>query len=504
MAWHAYGRDRFHVTVKASLDAGAKEVVELRQPMTERMKQIQGAIIECLDACLGELRRSHTSLDVEQLTVENALLKSFDIIVRRQLDPVWHQISQRTKRLVHDMQTLRQLLVYLISYDCVAFNAYLDTLVASQSSSTSIGGYSQPPSLWMMMDAANVLFNTARERVYRRQGATGRRLPASGEGIPPDVELVLEEQPKWALLRDTLREIDGDVHHQGPTLVLVQDTRTAHQLERYWVKEKAATVGNAARSMLYTAATEYFQWKQQFTRITTTATTTTGSGASTATSSREGRQVSRSSGGQRQPPAGKRRRIRGGSATAARAADRGTVASPASMESGGSGQEASNHEEHDDAASARDNSNSPAIVDVPSTSKQARDDEASGADVEDKTISLLDGARLLVIRPISGNADDQLLEDLQPSHIIIYDPNPMLVRQVEMYQAQHADQLARVYFMLYADSVEEQRYLSDIRREKAAFERLIHENSVVSAYRVLAALSAGLFDAIRDPAGDVQ
>jgi DNA excision repair protein ERCC-4 len=52
-----------------------------------------------------------------------------------------------------------------------------------------------------------------------------------------------------------------------------------------------------------------------------------------------------------------------------------------------------------------------------------------------------------------------------------------------MYQAQHKDQPARVYFMLYADSVEEQRYLSDIRREKAAFERLIHENSVSNAVK---------------------
>jgi DNA excision repair protein ERCC-4 len=53
---------RFHVTIKSSSDTASKEVIELRQPMTERMKQIQGAIIECLDACLGELRRAHTSV----------------------------------------------------------------------------------------------------------------------------------------------------------------------------------------------------------------------------------------------------------------------------------------------------------------------------------------------------------------------------------------------------------------------------------------------------------
>lgn len=36
----------------------------------------------------------------------------------------------------------------------------------------------------------------------------------------------------------------------------------------------------------------------------------------------------------------------------------------------------------------------------------------------------------------------------------------------------------RVYFLLYKDSVEEQRYLSSIRKEKDAFEKLIREKGV--------------------------
>lgn len=35
----------------------------------------------------------------------------------------------------------------------------------------------------------------------------------------------------------------------------------------------------------------------------------------------------------------------------------------------------------------------------------------------------------------------------------------------------------RVYFMVYDNSVEEQNYLSTIRREKEAFEKLIREKS---------------------------
>ena len=42
----------------------------------------------------------------------------------------------------------------------------------------------------------------------------------------------------------------------------------------------------------------------------------------------------------------------------------------------------------------------------------------------------------------------------------------------------HPELDVRVYFMIYENSVEEQNYLSLIRKEKEAFERLIREKSV--------------------------
>ena len=38
--------------------------------------------------------------DISQLTVENALFKSFDTIVRLQLEPVWHTVGRRSKAIV--------------------------------------------------------------------------------------------------------------------------------------------------------------------------------------------------------------------------------------------------------------------------------------------------------------------------------------------------------------------------------------------------------------------
>ena len=53
-------------------------------------------------------------MDIEDFTVENALFKSFDAIVRQQLDPIWHRVSQKTKQLVGDMKMLRRLLTLVL------------------------------------------------------------------------------------------------------------------------------------------------------------------------------------------------------------------------------------------------------------------------------------------------------------------------------------------------------------------------------------------------------
>ena len=49
---------------------------------------------------------------MDELTVENAFLKSFDGQLRRQLDPYWEWLGPKTKRIVEDLKTLRHLLVY--------------------------------------------------------------------------------------------------------------------------------------------------------------------------------------------------------------------------------------------------------------------------------------------------------------------------------------------------------------------------------------------------------
>lgn len=103
------------VYVSEELERDPPEVVDIRVPMSAYMVGIQKAVIEVMDACLKEMRKTN-KVDVEDLTVENGLFKSFDEIVRRQLDPIWHTLGKKTKQLVSDLKTLRKLLDYLVRY----------------------------------------------------------------------------------------------------------------------------------------------------------------------------------------------------------------------------------------------------------------------------------------------------------------------------------------------------------------------------------------------------
>ncbi|KAL7411126.1 hypothetical protein BDY24DRAFT_417461 [Mrakia frigida] len=105
---------RFHASVHASLGQRKADVVELYQPLTTPMKEIQNAIVE-----------------LDDFTVENALFRHFDRIVRGQLDPIWHRVGPKTKRLVSDLTTLRNLLNYLLSYDSITFHTYLESILTA-------------------------------------------------------------------------------------------------------------------------------------------------------------------------------------------------------------------------------------------------------------------------------------------------------------------------------------------------------------------------------------
>lgn len=105
-------------------------------------------------------------------------------------------------------------------------------------------------------------------------------------------------------------------------------------------------------------------------------------------------------------------------------------------------------------------------------------------DMEDY-YQLYDMQDLLVIHAYDGDMDEHVLEEVKPRYIIMYEPDTSFVRRVEVYRSSHNDRNVRVYFLYYGGSVEEQRYLSSVRREKDAFTKLIKEKSTMSIVMTL-------------------
>jgi hypothetical protein len=53
---------RFHEDVRESLERRKADVVQIRVPMTPYMKEIHGAVIQCIEGTLSELKRSNTEV----------------------------------------------------------------------------------------------------------------------------------------------------------------------------------------------------------------------------------------------------------------------------------------------------------------------------------------------------------------------------------------------------------------------------------------------------------
>lgn len=81
-----------------------------------------------------------------------------------------------------------------------------------------------------------------------------------------------------------------------------------------------------------------------------------------------------------------------------------------------------------------------------------------------------------------STALERTLNEVDPQYIIMYHSNVTAIRQLEIFEARKKRPLhkrLRVFFLMYAGTVEEQSYLTSLRREKQAFELLIEAKKVM-------------------------
>lgn len=465
---------RFHVGVAKSLEGKRKaEVIELEVPMTEAMRNIQSAVLECVEVSIAELKKMNTGIIDLDFSVDSALHRSFDSIVRRQLDPVWHRASFRTKMIVRDLTMLRTILHSLLAYDAVEFNRYLDTVLAA--SQPPPGSSRKEVSPWLFLDAASVLLDNAKGRVYTGKITDGPLANVEHEGLNP----VLEELPKWSLLAEILEEIERDVYFNpqpqdessGSILIMCGDHGTCRQLREYLQTMRNEVDGDkvadgsedgllkerqpSGKYMMRRKLRNYLLWKRDFARVSSTLF---------AANEKEINGTARHASGQikgGKPPPNKRRRVRGG----------GAVGAAPGRNANGSLSVAGDKESHVQALMHELAVND--FADDVTTAKM--DLGADPLEDMDDYYELYDMKDLVLIHPYDGDMDDHLLEEIKPRYVIMYEPDAAFIRRIEVYRSSHTSRQVRVYFMYYGASVEEQRYLSTVRREKDSFTKLIRE-----------------------------
>ena len=424
---------RFQMQVSAGLERrGGPEVVELRQPLSASMAAIQAAIVEVLEGCLAELRtkRRGTSInggaaaavvDCTELTLENGLFASFDDALRRQLAPVWHTLTAKTRQLVYDLRTLRQLSAHLIELDAVSFLRHLEALRAGEGAHAA----------WMYSKAAGVIFERARARCYvvpnamrpheaqasgtaARDDTNAKRKKRRNPGPPSaqqqpqmgdavnekatsssnskklqkqdektsSIQLipVLEELPKWGLLREILTEV-GD---KDSVLIAARDAATCAQLR--------ALLTHGASALMSSLFDDFLDGRPALKKLYTR----------------------------------RQKRTR------------------------------DEDEPKDDGGG----------------------DEGSEPSEEEKKSESKDGGIGSHIHLYALNLEDpSFIASVNPSTVIVYDPDPGYIRELEVYQARLTHRRLRVYFLTYAKSLEEHKFLASLKRERRAFEALIREKA---------------------------
>ncbi|KAJ0410113.1 hypothetical protein ATCC90586_001598 [Pythium insidiosum] len=451
---------RFHVEIHECLSRRQPAVYEIEVAFSPRMRTMQEAILVALDATMKELQRSTKALDASELTMERALHKAFGSTIRRQLDPVWHKLPPKTKQLVGDLTTLRQLLSYLPRYDAISFYGFLVNY-------QTMNGQQRFPSPWLFTEAADRLLLAAKGRLYeavdrKTQQPVDLRRVGGGDAKNAVMQLTLEGNPKWTALAQILDEVYTETASSSASssdeplggaqvLIMVKDERTCAQLREF--------LALGEREMMRRRFGHFVLQREAGMR-------------KAKTGARESRSLEQ--------------QFLLDSAAEFRAMLHGDTA-PAPKSKAGKSKKRPLPESSSSSAPpmAELASFGMSLDDLERLTTRADQSSGSkrlaGASAASATTLLVPRAEQVVLCTYDQAAQlgaAALLRDLRPRCVVMYDPDVSFIRELEVFHArQPSDAALEVYFMLYADSAEQQTYLSEIRREKRAFEALIHQKA---------------------------
>lgn len=488
---------RFQATIQKSLKPFEPQIVEFSVPMSHKMIMIQTCLFDLMSFIVKEIKRLNRYADLEELTVENCVTQQFNRILQAQLDTIWYRLSSQTKLLVSDLKILRNILYFTIYNDPVALYALVKQYRTTE--------YAKNNSGWILLGSADQMFMLTKDRVFN----------ANGEFEP-------EHCQKWKQLSEILRiEIPCDIREgikkmkkeqQKETikkpknvLILCQDSRTCYQLNEYLTQGPERYLFNSAIAHKVTIGqlSEPYRRLQKLPlvnvqskaqqNVTEKSVITKANNESFGSNflkqyfiNKKTDEVHEKKKWERIKPLDKDEPEKSEIEqflTNNEPVDEEEINYRSSyvltMSQRGAGDEYSIDETYDTAQAQSFHFESFT--------------EANNDDLDVTQISAIASKPLVCIQTFQNERNgmqslDKVLEELKPSYIIMYHINISAIRQIEAYEARlqrNQDKRVKVYFLMHSKTVEEQAYLTLLRREKQAFELLIDtkQHMVIPKYQ---------------------
>uniref|UniRef100_A0A182UDU8 DNA repair endonuclease XPF n=1 Tax=Anopheles melas TaxID=34690 RepID=A0A182UDU8_9DIPT len=510
---------RFHMTIQRSLKPYEPGVVEIQIPMTQNMILLQTNLLDLMNYLVKSIKTLNRFVELQEVTVENCVTKKFHKILQAQLDTIWHQLSSQTKLIVADLKVLRSLMISCLYGDSVSFYALLKRYRTTE--------YALHNSGWTILDAAEKVFTIAKERVFNRENEFEPELSpkwkALSDVLRSDIPNDIKEKARKIRKQE---ERNKFMQQQVKILILCQDSRACYQLnqfltqgpERYLfyqaIKNDISIAKLSDEFKHITSETDLAAYRiQEFEPVARpkpqpTPAVPGAKGEATGSSSSASKGAPAKGGFLRERIANKRRELAEEQEARKRkemeeqeAKERGEGvdesggAKKSDMETELAAVRTDEQDHHQYFRDAYVLTMSQRTVAVP---VDAADEQSSQFDVSmlesgvfesfvemeqmDITSVVKESNRPLVFiqtfkSETSGLGSlDRTLEQIRPRYIVMYHTNVTAIRQIEVYEArQQRQEMARVrvYAIIHSKTVEEQSYLTSLRREKQAFELLI-------------------------------
>ncbi|XP_053694518.1 DNA repair endonuclease XPF [Sabethes cyaneus] len=494
---------RFHGSIQKSLKPFEPVVVEMQVPMTQNMILLQSNILDIMNYLVKNIKTLNRNVELQEVTVENCVTKKFHKILQAQLDTIWHQLSSQTKLIVADLRSLRNLMISTIYHDAV-------TLYATMKKYRSTD-YALSNSGWTILDSAEKMFNIAKERVFNRND-----------------EFEPEFCPKWKVLSDVLRQdIPADIkdtakkirkqdertkylRQQVKVLILCQDARTCYQLYQYLIQgpekylfytamKNDVVVSKLSQSYSHIShRTEEnpFKIEQIESHVKPVQTEAKReSFTAKADSSKQNVGFLNERIARRRVEAAKKAAEEDEMQRREQDDEQGST-KLSEMES-----ELFSKDENEELICFRDSYILTMSQKGDATRTVTGDDDddednlfnathlecgefESFAELENLDVTRIvneSNQPLVFIQTFKSEINgftslDRTLEEIKPRYIIMYHSNVTAIRTIEIFEARRQRQelaRVRVYVIIHSKTVEEQSYLTALRREKQAFELLI-------------------------------